>query len=301
MNGDSMAPFTRSLPMRRRVQAAVVVIVVVLVGAVGVIGVGRVRQAAAIMRCRNNMKFIGIALQNYESTCGHFPAGTVQNTTLPPDERLGWLVDIWPNFMEGHPRLQFDKAKAWDAEGNCPPYCFQMKNKRDYELPKRVQVIGDVKAFLCPSNPARNGPLLPCPTHYVGVSGVGPNAASLPLSSERAGLFGYDRKASIADIKDGQSTTMALAEVTDGGPWSAGGRATIRGVEPDGAPYLGGGGQFASFHQNGGSFSWSQPIITNVAFVDGSVRALTNAIAPEVFEALATIAGGEAVEVITDG
>ena len=94
---------------------------------------------------------------------------------------------------------------------------------------------------------------------------------------------------------------MALAEVTDGGPWTAGGRATIRGVEPDGAPYLGEGGQFASFHRGGGSFSCSQPIVTTVAFVDGSVRGLTTSIAPEVFEALATIAGGEAVEVIPEG
>jgi prepilin-type processing-associated H-X9-DG protein len=282
--------------VRRRVQVAVVV----LVGAVGVIGVGRVRQAASRMKCRNNLKQFTSALQNYHATMDHFPSGTVPGTTSPPERRLGWLVQIWPAFMEGHPRIQFDRAKAWDAEGNCPPYCFFSKEKLDRDLPKIKQVIGDVRGFHCPSNPARNGPLLPCPTHYVGVAGIGPDAAELPASDRRAGLFGYDRKVSLAAIKDGHSTTMALAEVTDGGPWSAGGRATIRGVEPDGAPYLGEGGQFTSFHWGGG-FSCSQPIVTNVAFVDGSVRGLTAAIAPEVFEALATIAGGEAVEVILEG
>lgn len=284
--------------MRRRIQVAVVLVLVLVVVGMGGIAVSRVRQAASIMGCRNNLKSIAIALHNYHATYEHFPVGTVPNTTLPPDERLGWLVDIWP-FIEAHPKVQLDKAKAWDAAENCPPYCFFQKDKLEPERRDIKVVIRDIKIFLCPANPSRNGPLLPCPTHYVGVAGVGSDAARLLVSDRRAGVFGYDRKVSLADIADGISTTMILAEVPDGGPWTAGGKATVRGLE-SGGPYLGDGGQFASFHRRGESFAWSPPIITNVAFADGSVRGFTAAISPELLEAMATIAGGEEVGAVPE-
>ena len=279
--------------MRRRVQVAVVLLLILMVGGLGVTGVGRVRQAASTMQCSNNLKTFAIALLNYESVFGHYPTGTVLNANLPPDQRLSWLVEVWPTWMESTPRTQFDKTKAWDANENRAPYWFVPQDKHDPDSQAYREVIGEVRYFLCPANPARNDPLLPCRTHYVGVAGIGKDAASLPLSDSRAGVFGYDRKTSLRDIKDGHSTTMMMVEALDGGPWTAGGRATVRGLEAD-VPYLGEGGQFSSLHR-GGSFAWSPPISTNVLFVDGSVRALTTSVSSEVFEALATIAGGEVI------
>ena len=75
--------------MRRRVQVGVVVLLALLASGVGVIAVGRVRQAATVMSCRNNSKQFGLALQNYHSTFDHFPVGKASGTTLPPDRRLG--------------------------------------------------------------------------------------------------------------------------------------------------------------------------------------------------------------------
>ena len=98
----------------------------------------------------------------------------------------------------------------------------------------------------------------------------------------RAGFFGYDRRLARNDLKDGAATTLMLAEAVDGGPWTAGGKATVRGLAADGRPYLGKGGQFTSLHR-----------ATNVAFADCSVRPLTAAVSPRVLEALATVAGGD--------
>ena len=39
---------------------------------------------------------------------------------------------------------------------------------------------------------------------------------------------------------------MAVTEVLDGGPWTAGGHATVLGLATDGRPYLGKSGQFSS-------------------------------------------------------
>jgi len=77
---------------------------------------------------------------------------------------------------------------------------------------------------------------------------------------------------------------MAVAETSDlERPWTSGGRATVRGLDPSRQPYLGRGRQFGGIHPGG----------ANVLFVDGSVRFVRETVDAKVFEALATVAGGE--------
>jgi prepilin-type processing-associated H-X9-DG protein len=125
---------------------------------------------------------------------------------------------------------------------------------------------------------------MPEPMTYVGIAGLGTDAPSLPIGHRRAGIFGYDRQTRMVDISDGASTTMMLAETrVTNGPWTAGGPATVRGLDPRRQPYLGRGQQFGGSHPGGAM----------VAFADGSVRFLHETIDARVFEALSTIAGGE--------
>jgi prepilin-type processing-associated H-X9-DG protein len=268
-------------------------VLMVVLGAVGILAplVNQVRHVARRTQCVDNMRQVGMAVHNYYSTYSQrFPAATVPNDDLPPDRRFSWAVEILP-FLEGGVQYLLDRKKPWDAEGNCPPWLRRVTDKNRglyYETP-----VGDLRIFLCPANPARNGPDLPCPLHYAGVAGVGEAAAELPLTDPKAGFFGYDRTPSAKDIKDGQSNTLMLAEVVDGGPWTAGGPATVRGLA-GGTPYLSQGGQFAGLHPGDG-FIGSRPVVTNVAFADGHVRGLTEAVSSQVFEGLATIAGGEEV------
>jgi prepilin-type processing-associated H-X9-DG protein len=145
-----------------------------------------------------------------------------------------------------------------------------------------------MKVWMCPASPVVDDPDQASPTHFVGITGVGRDAAELPLSDKRAGLFGYDRKVTKDDVKDGLDTTAAVIEAIDGGPWTAG-HATLRGVVPDGAPYFGEDGQFPSLHRR----RWSKKPAMNVLFLDGSVRLLDSTTPNQVFEAHATIAGGD--------
>lgn len=271
--------------MSRRAEVVVVALILLVVGGLILPAVVAVRDAAGRIQCTNNLKSLGLGLQNYRDCYGHFPPGTVDNPALPPDRRLSWHVDLW-GFMIGGEELLLDKTAAWDADENREPR---------YSIPKdnnRVEVIGQLGWLTCPSNPSRAETGTPGLTHYTGVAGVGEDAAFLPRDDPKAGVFGPDWKTRLEDIKDGLSTTLLVVEtVTENGPWTAGGRATVRGLEPSRTPYLGRHGQFGSRHQGA---------VTNAVFVDASVRCLGARIDPKVFEALATIAGGEEVGQIGD-
>ncbi|HEV3204957.1 MAG TPA: DUF1559 domain-containing protein, partial [Gemmataceae bacterium] len=157
---------------------------------------------------------------------------------------------------------------------------------------EETRKVGEIRVFLCPGNSNKAEPGRPGFSHYVGIAGVGKNAAELSLRTadesairSNVGFFGYDRQIKPEDIKDGLATTLAVAEThADNGPWTAGGPSTVRGLDPQNLPYLRSQGQFGGIHYAGGAM---------VLFVDGSTRFIKESISPEVFEALATIAGGE--------
>jgi prepilin-type processing-associated H-X9-DG protein len=240
-------------------------------------GVCSVREAAERAKCQGRLKQLALAAHNYESTYGAFPPGTISNPALTPEQRLSWLMAIHP-FLESSPVYrQTDKMLAWDADGNKPtthincPY------------------------FVCPKAPDQTT----INTSYVGVAGVGPDAATLSMKEVGAGVFGYDRKTRIAEIGDGAADTMLVLETSIGRPWAQGGPGTVKGLDPADRPHLGAGRSFGSSH------AWEKrtfsPSLTgaNVAMADGSVRFVRDSIAPEVLEALATINGKDAVRPVS--
>jgi prepilin-type processing-associated H-X9-DG protein len=121
----------------------------------------------------------------------------------------------------------------------------------------------------------------------VAIAGLGVDAPGLPKEDKRAGIFGDDRTVALADVKDGLANTMMVAESSAlSGPWFAGGRHTVRGLDPTRQPYIGFGRQFGGIHVAEGA---------NVLMADGSVRFIKDSIDPKVFEAMSTMAGGEMV------
>ena len=114
----------------------------------------------------------------------------------------------------------------------------------------------------------------PAPTDYVGIAGVGEDAAFLPKESPRAGFFGYqrhlyiDRRVGTNDLPAGTSHTMVCAETTrDNGPWVAANRSTVRPLSPEDLPYIGLQRQFGGCHPGG----------ANLLKVDASVQFFSSA------------------------
>jgi hypothetical protein len=277
--------------MRRCINVLVAVVVAVLVVGFVAVSVPRVREAAVRIQCVNNLKQIGLALHNYHDTYQAFPTATIPCEGLPAERRLSWMVEIIPYLDQIGYRP--DRTKAWDAAENIEPKFYGRDvDGRDVEF-----LAGEIKTFHCPANPAVAGPRSPGLTHYVGIAGVGTDAAGRGAGYPGVGCFGHDRKTRQQDIKDGLASTILVIETTrDNGPWTAGGRATVRGLDPNGGPYFGTGGQFGSNHQGGPAFALKLAPTTNVLFADCSVRNFTDSVKPEVLEALATIAGGEEVD-----
>lgn len=247
------------------------------------------RRAAARSQCANNLKQIALGLHSYadtytpgESQNGStrgLPAGTVPNPGRTPEQRLSWYVAVLPFLEQDKLYRSFDRRKGWEDPAN--------------ETAARTAL----KTLYCPDWGREKDPDPPYLTAYLGVAGLDADAATLPAGDPRTGVFGYDRRSSFHDIKDGTSRTLLILEsARDNGAWARGGAGTVRGLVPDEQPYLGSGRPFGGTHfAENFLFGRVKSIGCNAALADGSVRFLNESMAPPILEALVTIAGGEAI------
>ncbi len=214
-----------------------------------------------------------LALRGIEQKEGSLPAGTVIVEKLKrPGERLSWMTALLPHL--GHQDLynQIDLNGSWTDEKNIPA------------------AVTIVEEFLDPLVTKRRWKGYPMEgvalTHFVGMAGVGPESPRLAKEHPKAGIFGYDRKTAVTDIRDGAANTILMIQANDVyGPWVQGGGATVRAAQSP--PYIGVTGGFGSPGPRSGAMT---------IFADGSVRFLSKDIDPSVFEALCTMNGGEQID-----
>lgn len=142
----------------RWIQACVVVGLVVLAIVLILPAIQMSREAARRTQSKNNLKQIGLAIGNFQSSYGRFPSGG----TFDPDGhgQHGWAISIWP-FVDSLPLYgQVDFKQSWDAPYNAS--CFQIQ----------------VPVFLNPSFPK------PDPNRGFAISHYSANSYLLAANSE---------------------------------------------------------------------------------------------------------------------
>lgn len=270
--------------MRRKYFLPVGCVVLVL-GCAGFFlpAVQRVREAAARSKCQGNLKYLALAVHSYNDVNVSFGA-TVPDPLrlLPPERRLSWLVALLPHMDQGVAFKRFDVTRPVDEEPNVSAADARLRN---LDCPS-----------VAPINWSGTSTEPPPPVlHYVGVSGVGPDAAELGQQDPRRGAFGYDRRINIpGGFPDGLSSTLLLAEaIHEAGHWAHVGRSTVRPLVPEDGPAIGPGRMFGGSHSAENKLLWSSGAGMNAATADGSIHFVRGSIDPVVLRALATVAGND--------
>jgi prepilin-type processing-associated H-X9-DG protein len=271
--------------------------------------VQRVREAAARVKCQNNLKQIGLASHNYHDANYRLPTGYRGLFEFSFPVRLnsrpfsGWTLDILP-FLEQ------------DAIYNNSLAAYQ-QSRRPFVNPPHAGLATVIPAYVCPMDAMANNSQFAANdkwqvafTCYLGVSGK-------DYASFDGVLFPYSA-VRLTDITDGTSNTLMVGERPPPpdfqfGWWYAGAGQKITGsldmllgvreqnvifqrypkCAPGGYPFMAGSvnNQCDMFH------FWSlHPGGANFAFADGSVHFLPYSANP-IMPALATRAGGEVVDV----
>jgi uncharacterized protein (TIGR03067 family) len=255
-------------------------------------GVVMLKSQADLASRRVRIHDLAAAMQSYVKATGAFPQGALPRSAggLPaaPDRRLAWTAALLPHLGEEYRAWKVFANQSWDEGANLL-------------VAHRV-----VPHFLMPSAPEAGSMLIAYPgkgewlfgaTHFVGVSGLGLDAAEyVPGNSEtdkKRGVFGWDRVTRLAEIKNPDKTiVLLLVRGEHKAPWLAGGGATVRAVSDDDedgkpiAPFV-----CTTFPSKPGvesKFDGKRGTIAIMA--DGKVRFIPEDLPTATFRALCTIA-----------
>jgi hypothetical protein len=250
--------------VRCRVQIVLLGVIVLLLGMFLATAIDQVRLKSGIASCKNNLRSIGMGLYNYAEFKGHFPAATCTNSDLPYDRRLSWMIEIDP-FV--HARMDADWRpqcqEPWDSETN------------------RKFAVSRMPWYVCPMSLSRSDAAGLGLSSYVGSTGVGADAGTLPRGHPRGGAFNFERGIGFGEFLDTMESVMIIETAAENGPWGAGGRPTARPFEPEGQRPVGRGGQFGGLHRGG----------VNMMYADTGVFFVRDTVSPDVMASLVTIAG----------
>ena len=214
-----------------------------------------VREAAKRMQCSNNMKQIAFAFHHYHEEHGHYPpAYTVDEDGKPLHS---WRVLILPYLEQNTLYGQIRLDEPWDSEHNR-----QFHAKAPY-------------LFQCPSS-FRDSQCSICLQERVPKQSS--SSYSVVYGAETA--FTGSQPTKFEDVSSGFSNTIFLVERRTPVNWMDPSReipfeTAIKGINVDAMG-------ISSYHVG----------VVNVAFGDGSVRAISDSIDNETLRALADIKSG---------
>ena len=307
----------------------VIAIIAVLIGLL-LPAVQKVREAASRMQCANNLKQIGLALMNYESTHKKFPPSrlihqeSAQVTTLH-----SWATLLLPYIEQDNLYAQYRRSVNWSAQTAVTrvalktyacPSTPEDPNRlagghatNDYAAPGGVadSLIArfpaaerptDNKAIMTPSispNGLREGTTMQQIKDGNSNSILIVESAGRPAHYIRGGAIGP------AALDPGGSNPTVAGGVVKGAPWAYADPAAADGVPESDAwlhgvdltannTYTAPGECALNCTNNSETFAFHMGG-TNAVFGDGSVHFLSQGMNIRVYARLITMRGGEVV------
>ncbi|EAQ82621.1 DUF1559 domain-containing protein [Blastopirellula marina] len=195
------------------VELLVVIAIIGVLIALLLPAVQQAREAARRMQCSNNMKQLGLALHNFESTYKELPIGN--------DTNHNWKVRILPFVEQSVLYDQLDTSGTYNAfDGR-------------YFVNNQVLYTASVSGLVCPSSPLpeRNPAMTYSGTSpnwsqvhdYVGISGaypdpLGRSSVCTAVNAVQSGTYCNNgtfinfKGRRLANLIDGTSNTFVVAE-----------------------------------------------------------------------------------------
>src|SRR5262245_11258369 len=194
----------------------VIAIIAVLIGLL-VPAAQKVREAAARIQCKNNLKQLGLALHNYHDTNGGFPPGYVSavGPNGPDDDRgpgWGWAAFLLPFVEQDNvfKQIRFDLDIGDPANAAIRVTVLPVfRCPSDSAQPTfTVDVLNDpTPDYSTPLRDANGNPVQVGHSNYVGIFGnpeISPDPGYLVHEQERStahqGMFYRNSKVRIADV-----------------------------------------------------------------------------------------------------
>jgi prepilin-type N-terminal cleavage/methylation domain-containing protein/prepilin-type processing-associated H-X9-DG protein len=247
---DSAAQFPCAVRGFTLIELLVVIAIIAILIGLLLPAVQKIREAAARIRCQNNLKQIGLAMHSYHDANGQFPPAAAgydlygyyhslgDNTDATQAINTGaglgfsWAVFILP-YLEQQAiyakLVQYSNGTPADLSSEqTPPYAGRAQGG-----PNAVTFrFFAPSTLLCPSNPMptfRNvyfGVNDTMQNQYVPIAGANIDPGHSPVRYEVGGygtvawngVLYINSKTRITDIADGTSNVMLLGEQTD---WAA--------------------------------------------------------------------------------
>lgn len=277
------------------------------------------REAARRSQCTNNLKQMGVALHNYETSHGVFAPGYCSYWKADSGDMGTAEDDIGPGWGWASMILpQMEQSTVYNAINFSLPMTYH-----DNDTAQLIRF----NSYLCPSDtppqqvPVRdqanaNTVYTVASSNYVGMYGTGEIGAAPGAGN---GMFFRNSRLSFSDLLDGSSQTLFVGERSHNLSYATWTGRAVGGWLHKTSSIEGGTDQFAAEPEE--SFTmilgpvgladgprtpnhpeahvedyWSHhPGGVNFLFADGSVHFIKSSIQPQTYRGMATRRGGEVI------